>query len=246
MDWGLKMNQNPKSIAQLAIVLASVVLLASRPVESAATGPGKSSGSSSLSSSTDSPKDLNSAGNFWNPVTPPQAEYYHDRYSSLHRPDRDRTDFVTTSFGNSYDSKYGGGSSSLYGSKDRVGFSPFSSGGSYYSSGGVFDRKQPPYGPATPIDYPPTYAHEYDTHYDYQPHGHGYSIGHSHSGKDIAKSVLIPLAGAALLGIAAALVANPVLLHLGAVGLGKRKRRDVSSSDAHHLAYRAQIVKPTL
>ncbi len=37
---------------------------------------------------------------------------------------------------------------------------------------------------------------------------------------------MIPLAGAALLGIAAILVANPMLLQLGVVS-GKRKRRDV-------------------
>lgn len=37
----------------------------------------------------------------------------------------------------------------------------------------------------------------------------------------------MPLAGAALLGIAAILVANPMLLQLGVVS-GKRKRRDVN------------------
>ncbi|XP_075155658.1 uncharacterized protein LOC142229006 [Haematobia irritans] len=53
----------------------------------------------------------------------------------------------------------------------------------------------------------------------------------------LAKSFLIPLASAAVLGIAAALVSNPLLLQLGTVSgvatpatvLGKRKRRSTSS-----------------
>lgn len=40
-----------------------------------------------------------------------------------------------------------------------------------------------------------------------------------------AKAVLWPIAGIALLGAAAALVSNPILLQLG-VATGKRKRRD--------------------
>uniref|UniRef100_A0A1A9ZAY9 Uncharacterized protein n=1 Tax=Glossina pallidipes TaxID=7398 RepID=A0A1A9ZAY9_GLOPL len=49
----------------------------------------------------------------------------------------------------------------------------------------------------------------------------------------LAKSFLIPLASAAVLGIAAALVSNPLLLQLGTVSsagpivVGKRKRRDL-------------------
>lgn len=54
----------------------------------------------------------------------------------------------------------------------------------------------------------------------------------------LAKSFLIPLASAAVLGIAAALVSNPLLLQLGTVSgvapgatiLGKRKRRDLTTS----------------
>ncbi|XP_013098328.2 uncharacterized protein LOC106081127 [Stomoxys calcitrans] len=54
----------------------------------------------------------------------------------------------------------------------------------------------------------------------------------------LAKSFLIPLASAAVLGIAAALVSNPLLLQLGTVSgvaapgsvLGKRKRRSISST----------------
>lgn len=47
---------------------------------------------------------------------------------------------------------------------------------------------------------------------------------------------MIPLAGAALLGVAAALVANPVLLQLGTV-TGKRKRRDLTGN-GQELAYK--------
>lgn len=52
----------------------------------------------------------------------------------------------------------------------------------------------------------------------------------------LAKSFLIPLASAAVLGIAAALVSNPLLLQLGTVSgaassiFGKRKRRDLTTS----------------
>lgn len=54
----------------------------------------------------------------------------------------------------------------------------------------------------------------------------------------LAKSFLIPLASAAVLGIAAALVSNPLLLQLGTVSgvapgaavLGKRKRRDLTTN----------------
>lgn len=43
------------------------------------------------------------------------------------------------------------------------------------------------------------------------------------------KTLLLPLAGVALLGAAAAFVSNPVLLQLGVVS-GKRRRRDLSSN----------------
>uniref|UniRef100_A0A1B0CD45 Uncharacterized protein n=1 Tax=Lutzomyia longipalpis TaxID=7200 RepID=A0A1B0CD45_LUTLO len=56
-----------------------------------------------------------------------------------------------------------------------------------------------------------------------------------------AKSLFLPLAGAALLGVAAALVANPVLLQLGVIS-GKRRKRSITDDDhAHKLAYREQI-----
>lgn len=62
----------------------------------------------------------------------------------------------------------------------------------------------------------------------------------------LSKSNLLPLAGAALIGIAAALLVNPVLLQLGTVTGKRRRRRDVSpkqspteKSLAHNLAYHA-------
>lgn len=64
----------------------------------------------------------------------------------------------------------------------------------------------------------------------------------------LSKANFIPIAGAALLGIAAALIVNPVLLQLGTVA-GKRRRRrrrDTSNiiadaADAHRLAYEHQL-----
>lgn len=60
----------------------------------------------------------------------------------------------------------------------------------------------------------------------------------------LSKSHLLPLAGAALIGIAAALLVNPVLLQLGTVTGKRRRRRDISQIEspedklsAHKLAY---------
>lgn len=56
------------------------------------------------------------------------------------------------------------------------------------------------------------------------------------------KSSILPLAGAALLGVAATLVANPLLLNFG---VGKRKRRSIEANEnlrakdqGQELAYR--------
>nr|XP_029720854.1 probable peroxisomal membrane protein PEX13 [Aedes albopictus] len=239
---------NSPFVIAAVVVLISVLnrdrLVTGLPSSKLSSSSSSSSGSSSVDGSQGPLKDLKTDGSsFWSP----QPEYYHerDRYGSS----RPGSDFVTSfggSSGGSYENKYGGGgsslTSSLFGNKDR--YSPFSTGtgGSYYTSGGVFDRK--PYGPSHPVDYP-SYGHEYDAHYDYNQHqgqGHGYSLSNHFAGKDY-KSILLPLAGAALLGIAAALVANPVLLHLGAFAAGKRKRRDVSSSSAHNLVYRGHLKK---
>ncbi|XP_045451887.1 uncharacterized protein LOC123660912 [Melitaea cinxia] len=80
--------------------------------------------------------------------------------------------------------------------------------------------------------------HEFG-HHSYDPYHYGHHYGHhyeeehhypSHQNKNYknalaAKAVLWPIAGIALLGAAAALVSNPILLQLG-VATGKRKRRD--------------------
>ncbi|KAH8352502.1 hypothetical protein KR084_004521 [Drosophila pseudotakahashii] len=77
---------------------------------------------------------------------------------------------------------------------------------------------------------PPEYVHPYplDPHEIAAHKGPGH--GDLSSKALLAKSFLIPLASAAVLGIAAALVSNPLLLQLGTVSglgtiVGKRKRR---------------------
>ncbi|KAG6440965.1 hypothetical protein O3G_MSEX001632 [Manduca sexta] len=71
-------------------------------------------------------------------------------------------------------------------------------------------------------------GHHYSGHHD---HGHGHHIDHGHGHHKhydhalAAKTLLWPIAGIALLGAAAALVSNPVLLQLGVVS--GRRRRDV-------------------
>ncbi|XP_075977181.1 uncharacterized protein LOC142977270 isoform X2 [Anticarsia gemmatalis] len=78
----------------------------------------------------------------------------------------------------------------------------------------------------------PSYDHHGYEHHDYDPHHygghHGYDHGYNYKHYKhalAAKAVLWPIAGIALLGAAAALVSNPVLLQLGVVS-GKRRRRD--------------------
>ncbi|XP_045499650.1 uncharacterized protein LOC123697246 [Colias croceus] len=86
----------------------------------------------------------------------------------------------------------------------------------------------------------PYYGYEHEYHlpsYDHSfHHGHGYDHHHGHEPHHFehhrhynhalaAKAVLWPIAGIALLGAAAALVSNPILLQLG-VATGKRRRRD--------------------
>ncbi|XP_050093858.1 uncharacterized protein LOC126576593 [Anopheles aquasalis] len=166
-------------------------------------------------------KDTQTAGsNLWSPA----SDYYDDR-------DRN-TGGIKKDFISSYEDKHL--NNNQLGNKLRLGYSPFSSG-SYYATGGSYDRR-PFYGP---INYG---SHDYESPYPYE-YGHqanGYAFNYLTSENDLTRSVLLPLAGAALLGIAAALVANPVLLHLG-VTAGKRKRRDVvSSTNAHDLVYRAR------
>ncbi|XP_055904343.1 filaggrin-2-like [Eupeodes corollae] len=78
-----------------------------------------------------------------------------------------------------------------------------------------------------------------------EAHGGHVEVGPSHGkhGYDkalLAKSFLIPLASAAVLGIAAALASNPLLLQLGTVsGIGKRKKRELDEKLVmHSRAYR--------
>ncbi|KAH8248852.1 hypothetical protein KR032_003805 [Drosophila birchii] len=83
----------------------------------------------------------------------------------------------------------------------------------------------------------------YPYHLDHQEvathKGPGYGEGSSKA--LLAKSFLIPLASAAVLGIAAALISNPLLLQLGTVSglgspfVGKRKRRAAGSRHRRNL-----------
>ncbi|XP_068631901.1 uncharacterized protein [Battus philenor] len=76
------------------------------------------------------------------------------------------------------------------------------------------------------VNYDDHHGGNYANHHG-DNHG-GHHIGHhyKHNGHDLAaKTLLWPIAGIALLGAAAALVTNPVLLQLGVVS-GRRKRRD--------------------
>ncbi|XP_055538246.1 uncharacterized protein LOC129725884 [Wyeomyia smithii] len=227
----------------LVLVLASVLTQHVKCITNSKPGTPISGSFSSSTESSQQLKDLKTDGtsSFWSP----HPEYYHER-DRYNRPDK--TDFVTSYGNHDGTNKYGSGSLSSpygsYGNKDRLGYNSPStgSGGTYYSPGGVFDQKYAPYGPPQPVDFP-TYGHGYESHPDYNPHGYGYSLGNPYSGKDLAKSFLLPLAGAALIGLAAALVFNPALLHLGVAAVGKRKRRDVTTN-AHDLAYRAWLLKP--
>ncbi|EDW88518.1 serine/threonine-protein phosphatase 1 regulatory subunit 10 [Drosophila yakuba] len=90
---------------------------------------------------------------------------------------------------------------------------------------------------------PPEYAYPYPPdHHEIAAHkGPGY--GDVSSKALLAKSFLIPLASAAVLGIAAALVSNPLLLQLGTVSglgtiVGKRKRRAAGRSPLARKAHK--------
>ncbi|XP_055307931.1 peroxisomal membrane protein PEX13-like isoform X2 [Sitodiplosis mosellana] len=177
-----------------------------------------------------------------------------------HRP---APNFASSGYYNPYLSKHG-----FYGTinpKDRI-----SIGGGYYSgsefSGNGYagsDRVRP-YGSPQPVDIPATgynsngfygaggggigggggyggYGNGYDGAYDQGFDGNIWGDKMNH----LSKSHLLPLAGAALIGIAAALLVNPVLLQLGTVSGKRRRRRDIVSqllpppkASAHNLAYR--------
>lgn len=81
---------------------------------------------------------------------------------------------------------------------------------------------------------------EYSYTYPEVPHETAAHKGHHELSQKalLAKSFLIPLASAAVLGIAAALASNPLLLQLGTVSgvpvsvVGKRRRRDLRTLSA--------------
>ncbi|XP_050344009.1 uncharacterized protein LOC126769351 [Nymphalis io] len=91
------------------------------------------------------------------------------------------------------------------------------------------------------------YHHQIEP-FHYGDHG---SVGHHYSGPHYkhynhalaAKAVLWPIAGIALLGAAAALVSNPILLQLG-VASGKRKRRETEEITGPDLDVDYKIWKP--
>ncbi|KAJ6636626.1 hypothetical protein Bhyg_15217, partial [Pseudolycoriella hygida] len=158
-----------------------------------------------------------------------EREKNRDRYG-LSRPDqvehRDSGSGFVTSYGTS--ATFGSNRytpATGYGNRerDRISVGHYGSGSSYYggSSGYGYDNPRGAYGPPQVVDYP-----HWGTNGGYGDgvYGVGGYDGINIGGKHIPKSHLIPLAGAALLGLAAILVANPMLLQLGVVS-GKRKRR---------------------
>lgn len=112
----------------------------------------------------------------------------------------------------------GGGVGSYYGSGESIPFDLYNKGGHYAGEGGEYSYTTYPGGSDG--------QHE-ATHKGY-PELSQKAL--------LAKSFLIPLASAAVLGIAAALVSNPLLLQLGTVSgvapavVGKRKRRAVQET----------------
>ncbi|XP_022208128.2 uncharacterized protein LOC111064682 [Drosophila obscura] len=119
---------------------------------------------------------------------------------------------------------HGHGGSNYGSSSGEAGGIPFDVYGSRHGAG----LGHPHYAPAGP---------EYAYHYPVEAHDIAAHKGQGHTDVSskalLAKSFLIPLASAAVLGIAAALVSNPLLLQLGTVSglgqaiVGKRKRRSV-------------------
>lgn len=98
-----------------------------------------------------------------------------------------------------------------------------SSGGEYPSYGGSY-----PHRPSTSISSHGGYGAGLGGNYPLSPptdHGGGAMPPHAAA----LKSLLLPIAGVALLGAAAVLAkSHPVLLQLGVVGSGKRKRRSLN------------------
>ncbi|RZB89862.1 uncharacterized protein BDFB_008203 [Asbolus verrucosus] len=74
----------------------------------------------------------------------------------------------------------------------------------------------------------PSHGSEYGNSFGHSGHGLTYAHGHGTHSALALKGLLIPLAGIALLGAAAALSTNPVLLQLGVVNGRRRRRRSFS------------------
>ncbi|KAF4532319.1 hypothetical protein B566_EDAN003622 [Ephemera danica] len=79
-------------------------------------------------------------------------------------------------------------------------------------------------------DAPQHLSHDHLGH----PPPHHHHLGHHNHGHSHLKRVLVPLAGIALLGAAAALATNPVLLQLGVVSGKKRRRRSTEKIPIEH------------
>lgn len=76
--------------------------------------------------------------------------------------------------------------------------------------------------------------------YPTDSYGHGMSFPpYDLDGQDKLKTLWLPLGAAALVGVAAALIANPMYLNLPA--LGKRKRRSTDDKHPQKLAYRGHL-----
>ncbi|XP_043662937.1 glycine, alanine and asparagine-rich protein [Drosophila teissieri] len=141
-----------------------------------------------------------------------------------------------------YPYEYSHGSGGGVGGAGLAGGAGGAGSGAYFGSSSVeagipFDvyGSRPGHGVGHGHYSPPEYAYPYPLeHHEVAAHkGPGY--GDVSSKALLAKSFLIPLASAAVLGIAAALVSNPLLLQLGTVSglgtiVGKRKRRAASRS----------------
>ncbi|KAH8297967.1 hypothetical protein KR018_003233 [Drosophila ironensis] len=122
---------------------------------------------------------------------------------------------------------YGGGSGAYFGSSSIEAGIPFDVYGTRPSHGLG-------HGHFSPAEYAYPYGGD---HHELAAHK-GPAHGELSSKALLAKSFLIPLASAAVLGIAAALVSNPLLLQLGTVSglgtaiVGKRKKRDADERPA--------------
>ncbi|CAO1362705.1 unnamed protein product [Diamesa serratosioi] len=151
--------------------------------------------------------------------------------------------------GSSYDNKYGGNTydkynTNGYGSNSYGSTSPGSSvDNKYYIPGGSYNTNTN------------TNRNPFENSNGGYPQGGQFPGGNpSEHGFEINlpshKSLLLPLAGAALLGVAAALVVNGgalPLFHMGGAGAGamygKRKRRSTDDKFTQHLVYRGYKLK---